>query len=175
MPKRKNIYHHRGHEGHRESKEEVMNQIYYDFFEKMTLLEIVTLRDNPETWPENNRYINKAQLKIAYKDNLEEKKHFAEIDWDEEPYSKFRILKEKPPGKFHVKDNKLSFNKEAITVDDWESFIDSFRQVRNNLFHGAKLFKESGQLELEDRDDELINASLEFISFLEEKELIEKL
>lgn len=144
--------------------------LIFAFLQKIALLEIATLRDNPECRPAQG-HVYQASFKNAYEKKLEESFKFKTIDWTEKPFSSFKILKENPPGKLHVENGHLLFKKDWIVVNDWSSFIDSFRQVRNNVFHGAKMFK-SGNLALEDRDYELVSAALAFISLLEQKGLV---
>ncbi|TVQ83328.1 MAG: hypothetical protein EA357_06660 [Micavibrio sp.] len=147
-----------------------MTSNYECLCKKLALLEIATLLKYKESRPSEGKYVNSVGYKDAYRDTLQDKVPYSDIDWDEEPYRNFKLLAEKPPKRLKIKDGHPKFVP-ISKVTCWSAFIDSFRQLRNNLVHGAKFLKETYP-ELEDRDEELINAGLAFISFLEDKGLI---
>lgn len=131
----------------------------------LVLLEIYTLKKYPESRTPRNRKIEGVLYKNTYVAQLDAKHPFDDIDWDKPPFKNFLILKTSPPKPLVEKNNNLEFG-EAQKVRDWGSFIDSFRQLRNNITHGAKLFF---SMQLEPRDDELISAGLAFINFLNDE------
>jgi hypothetical protein len=110
------------------------------------------------------------QYKDAYEDSLERGDPFREIDWESKPFSEFRILKDEPPKKLRVCNGKPVF-RHIYGEPSGGTFIDGFRQLRNNLVHGAKFLKGT-QLDLDDRDRKLICAEIAFITFLEKRKLI---
>lgn len=136
---------------------------FAELSKKLGLLEIYTLQKYPESRHPRNSKIERVHYKIAYSKQLEKKHPFNQIDWDNPHFENFSILKESPPQPLIEDGGVLDFGS-AETVADWDSFIDSFRQLRNNITHGAKFFD---SLQLEPRDKELINAGLAFIDFLD--------
>lgn len=114
--------------------------------------------------------ITGVYLKNAYGTKLEQISPFNAIKWNEDPFSNFSILKTNPPKPLVEKNGSLEFG-EAIQVTDWNTFIDSFRQLRNNIAHGSKLIL--GIKGMEQRDEKLIKAGLSFIQFLEENCLVQ--
>lgn len=114
--------------------------------------------------------ITGVYLKNAYGEKLETISPFNDINWNEAPFSSFAILKVNPPKPLVENNGSLEFG-QAIQVTDWKTFIDSFRQLRNNMAHGSKLIL--GIKGMVQRDEELIKAGLSFIQFLENNHLIQ--
>jgi hypothetical protein len=137
---------------------------FVEFSKRISLLEVATLKIYPESRLSRDGRIHQVQYKTAYAKKLEDWFPFNCIKWDQAPFLNFRVLKEFPPKFLIEKDNELCFDENFPTVNNWEDFIDSFRQLRNNLVHGAKFLHE---MKLEDRDKVLITAGLTFIKFLE--------
>lgn len=108
-----------------------------------------------------------TNFKDAFSRSLEINHPFSTIDWNIQPFSKFRILVEAPP-KTLIKTNNHFVFTNAITVSNWDEFIDSYRHLRNNITHGAKFLTQ----QLGNRDIELANAGIEFINFLNTEGLI---
>ena len=138
---------------------------FAELSKKLGLLEIYTLEKYPESRHLRNGKVERVHYRNAYKDQLEQKHPFNQIDWDNAPFNNFSTLMKSPPKPLIEEDDVLKFGN-AETVADWGSFIDSFRQLRNNITHGAKFFD---SLHLERRDEELIKAGLTFIDFLDEE------
>lgn len=138
---------------------------------KLGLLEIATLKNNKDSRKKNSvGRITGVDLQKAYGVELETKFPFSSIKWNEGPFPNFSILKTNPPKPLVEKNGSLEFG-EAIQVNDWNTFIGSFRQLRNNMAHGSKLIL--GIKGIVQRDEELIKAGLSFIQFLENERLIE--
>lgn len=153
-----------------------MDNNYYEFFKKITLLEIVTLRDIPQSRDKfpNGNLIRGVHYKSAYEGALQSKFPFDKIDWAKPPFDSFSVLKLAPPKSLMEDQGRIKFSDQAAPVLDWDTFIDSFKKVRNNICHGAKLFKD-GDLRLDDRDGSLILAALAFIQFLQNEGLVKDL
>ena len=142
---------------------------YLEFYKKYSLLEINTLMTYPESRRvRNGKVITDVWLQRAYGDRLEGKAPFTDIDWSKEPFSRFDILKDDPARRLITGDDGvLIFEDDGAPINDWKSFIIGFKQVRNNLTHGSKFYKENGHdLGLDDRDDVLIEAAVAFIDYL---------
>jgi len=137
---------------------------FAELSKKLGLLEIYTLRKYPESRHPRNKKIKRVHYKVAYSQELEENHPFRKINWDDQPFRNFSILQKSPPQPLIEVGDVLDFGN-AEEVENWDSFIDSFRQLRNNITHGAKFF---GSLQLEQRDEELIKAGLAFIDFLDD-------
>lgn len=141
---------------------------------KLGLLEIATVKSYPDSakLERNSDDITGVFYKNAFSAQLEKVHPFGGINWSDSPFSDFSILKENPPKKLRMvtDQNKKSPKFVDISpVNSWDTFIDSFRQLRNNLAHGAKFLDSMG---LDKRDNELIAAGLSFINFLESESII---
>lgn len=144
---------------------------FEDLSIKLGLLEIATLKNYKNSRKKDSScMITGVYLKNAYGTKLEQISPFNAIKWNEDPFSNFSILKTNPPKPLVEKNGSLEFG-EAIQVTDWNTFIDSFRQLRNNIAHGSKLIL--GIKGMEQRDEKLIKAGLSFIQFLEENCLVQ--
>jgi hypothetical protein len=142
---------------------------FVEFSKNLALLEIATLIKYPCSRDKNGKKITGVLYKNAFEKVLEEKDPFETINWQDTPYSSFSILKYNPPKQLIERYGELEFNNSVLPITTWDEFIDSFRQIRNNLVHGAKFLH---GMNLEERDNELISAGLAFISFLESKNII---
>lgn len=152
----------------------------YVFFRKMSLLEIITIvnckgsRQTKSTREDDSKRITGVLLDNAYLTELEKYNFLCPETWQAPQFKKFELIKNQPPGKFIEKpDGCLEF-KESPSPQNWTDFLKLFKQIRNNLFHGAKFFKKEpyAQLKLSDRDTELIDAGIAFIKFLEDEGII---
>lgn len=157
-----------------------MSADYLEFYKKIGLFEIATIKKYPDarSFERKTSYIAGASFRDAYADQLEQRHPFSQIEWGGDSFANFKLLKERPPLRLRSGDDgAIYFDKDApIVVSDWGTFIDSFRQVRNNLVHGAKFFKDGGPgLRLDNRDHDLVSAALAFIGFLEAEGLIKDL
>ncbi len=141
-----------------------------EFYKKYSILEIYTLVHHPSSRRKNREGgIAGVQFQNAYVDKLQREYPFCKDMWDKDIFSKFKILYDDPPKQLtEQEDGSLKF-KEKIVVEDWDTFIDSFRQVRNNISHGAKYLNGFQELGLDERGGELVEAALSFIEFLEKK------
>jgi|GEM_PF-2800359 len=159
--------------------EKRFEKILLKYFLQMSLLEIITIIHFPESRNNRCKKIQGVYYATAYAKKLEDlpKNPFKDPSlWNTDPYCKFKILREKPPGIFQQDPDtkKLEFIEQS-PANNWDDFLKkSFAQVRHNLFHGAKFFKKDAynHLNLEDRDKELINAALSFIEFLVDSSII---
>ncbi len=145
---------------------------FEELSKKLGLLEIATVTTYPDSAQLCRTDITGVLYKKAFSSKLEGTHPFLGIDWNNSPFSTFRVLKEKPPKKLRMVTNQGKKKPEFVdigTVNSWDTFIDSFRQLRNNLVHGAKFVHSMG---LDSRDDALIAAGLSFIKFLETKNII---
>ena len=138
---------------------------FAELSKRLGLLEIATLKDFPDSRSPRNGRIREVHYKAAYAMELEKRFPFDKIDWSKAPFLNFSILTKEPPRQLvETAAGILEFEKTPPKVTNWEAFIDSFRQLRNNLVHGSKFLH---AMDLEDRDKNLISAGLAFISFLE--------
>lgn len=145
-----------------------MPDLIFNFLKQYTLLESYFISNLPQHVKVSRAgYPQQANIKDAFSKELETKHPFSKIDWNKEPFSNFRILVDAPPRTLGGFDGQFRFTN-AITVSNWNDFIDSHRQLRNNIAHGAKFLT----LPLGKRDIELTNAGIEFINFLNDEKLI---
>ena len=141
-----------------------------NFLKYHTLLESYFIIKFPEhVAVSKDKFPTKTNFKDAFSENLEVKYPFSKIDWDIEPFSKFRILVDAPPKPLKKNDKNQFEFADAISVSSWDELIDSYRQLRNNITHGAKFLT----MQLGNRDIKLSNAGIEFIKFLNNEKLID--
>ena len=146
---------------------------YFEFYKKVSLFEIATIKAIKSSRKKSGDFIVGVKLGDAYKDVLESKFKFTDIDWGKEPFSNFSILRTNPPKKLKEIGDGIEFETTpTLNVDDWAGFLTSFHQVRHNLVHGAKLMM---GLNLDERDKLLISACLSFIKFMQDEKFIEDL
>jgi len=144
---------------------------YEEFYKKISLFEIATIKQFPTSRKTNrHNHITGVKFRDAYAETLEKNHVFEDIDWNHDPYSGYAILKTAPPKKLIVNGENVEFEGESsLTVGNWQDFLMSFQQVRNNVVHGAKLLQ---NMNLEDRDQELMSACLSFIKFMEDQAFV---
>ncbi len=160
---------------------------YAEFYKRMALLEINTIWKFEESRglcgkkEDCQRKICGVLYEKTYSNRLELFEKFSDIKWEEDNYKALKVLKEKPPEELFVIKNEdveeilfipVKFKKTdgsgCDKPENWEHYIQSFVRVRNNITHGAKfLYARVKNDNPHERDKELIDAALAFISFLE--------
>jgi len=145
-----------------------MRNLYAELCKKMAMLEIVTLDRCPACRKSIQRgYIAGIDYaKVPYVSVLETRYPYNSIDWNADKFKKFRVLHDNPPKRLYEDGQRQLKFVNVLIPQNWSELFNSFRQLRNNLMHGAKFFH-GNSMELQDRDGELIKAGLAFISFLE--------